>query len=429
MIAQAIENGHAEANQMNLPTTRRLSPENDAVRSLWDIVDLYRRNQLLLPPHQRDFVWSEEKKAGWVRRIRGEYSAVRPVGGIVTYQIQGDPNSPVYINDGSQRIRATLDYLSNARHYGSSEKDAEEVLRDCQMPCQHRHYSTHDDALVDFQLLNFGTHLTAYEFYCGVIAYMDNYDLHWKPFFADMHAHITIACARLASSTAKTHELIHKHMRSNYGMLYRFLSKEKGTTNYRANTSKVSMEEAASDKLIERRLRNLLLDIIGPSKAKDELRIFKRFLDSEIALLETVWDQVKASAGIDPKRGINVTLVRWLLDCAIFRRNNEITIDRWQAFLKTVLMACSGTGQFVDPADQRHKITLSLGAVDKLPAVCKMIGSDFYERPERRRVTNNNGKPGYDESHLVSFAENGNGPTFLEPAGVNRARGKKPVDA
>jgi hypothetical protein len=200
-----------------------LEANSDTIRNLYDIVDQFRRGLLQKPPHQRAFIWPEDKRRDWVDRIR---DSRKPVGVIVTYQVASDGHSPKLLNDGVQRISATLEYLQNPDKYGDDAETAEAYVRTAIMPVQHRVYDHHEDALVDFQQLNLGTHLTALEFCQGILTYMPRHH-QWAPILEEISEIVSFNSNRIVFERYKQNRARkHRNIRHDLALFHRFASNE-----------------------------------------------------------------------------------------------------------------------------------------------------------------------------------------------------------
>lgn len=402
-----------------------INPETDMVTSLFEIVSQYKRGLILKPLHQRSRVWSDEKDHDWVNRLRSDRKIV---GCLLTYQLIDGRPSPVFLNDGLQRTLATLRYLEESHLFGDDHDTAEAYCRKCMMPVQHRHYESHDDALIDFQLVNLGTHLTPYEFNNGILAYMGGDGPFWQGFFQQLHDLLSNTSSRItASRYTVTRPTQHKYYRHDYGLLYRLLSDDKDVSSYNVSAASVDIGETRNRKCIEWLLR-LKLEELGPNKTQAEFKKFEQLIERETALIEELWYK---QLGKEIGTGISDTLYRWLLDCAIWKRNNRIPHAKWEQFARKLLTISDGRSQVITigPDQNAQSYTLSLSALHYLKGICEMIDSDFYSgRTQRRsRRKSSSIRPGFDDSHYLPFSSAGEGPTFGEPGGRNRARGAQPV--
>lgn len=413
-------------SQVTLPGFRvTLEPETDAVRSLWDIVDCYQRKTILKPPHQRDRVWDEDKKSAWVERLR---SGKRPVGVIVTYQINDGHQNPTNLNDGYQRVSATLEYLENPEKYGDSPEDAERIVRSCIMPWQHRHYHDDDEALYDFQALNLGTALTAFEFYKGILTYMPGYS-QWEPIISELHGVVPQNEPRVAMARyAVSREEQHKRWRADFAMFHRFIDGSNTIMDYTVTEQRPRQNPEARQQIVEWQLRETL-KAMPIADGRDKLSGLQRLVDRETALMESIW---YGNLGKNHAIGMSPTLYRWILDVSVWKRNAGINQADWEDFVRRILDVSDGHSQLVcmkDDGRVDRKYTLNLARLTSLKGVCEVIGSNLYSlRPERRTKKIKNLRSGYDESHVLPFSTNGNGETFPEPASRNRSRGARPVE-
>ena len=94
----------------------------DANEPLYNLVDKYKRGLIIVPYHQRDKAWDREKKTNWIKRIKDLQP--RPIGAIATYQLNNGHSTPTYLNDGLQRITASLEYFENSEMYGDNKEIA-----------------------------------------------------------------------------------------------------------------------------------------------------------------------------------------------------------------------------------------------------------------------------------------------------------------
>lgn len=402
-----------------------LESESDRISSLFDIVDRYRRGLLLKPPHQRDFIWTEEKRKAWVDRIRADR---KPVGAIVTYQIRGDKHCPLMINDGIQRTSTTLEYLEHPGKYADTEETAERYCRAVLMPVQHRIYNSREEALEDFQLLNMGTALTAQEFCRGILVYMERYG-QYAPALDRLQESVTLNAASIVVRRyAVNRKIQHRNYRHNLAMFHRFASRAMRPVDYNAGRASITYQELESKNVIEWKVRNLLehMDI---GEVERQVDMFCKLVERETALLMDLWFNVlEKPIGT----GINDTLYRWFLDCAIWKRHNKIPIEHWIDFATKVLRATGGRSQivYIDDSGNQKAYTLATSQLSRLPAVCSVLDSSFYEyaasvKPAKKLHLHS----GFDTSHIEPVALHGDGPTIPEPASINRSRGKAPIQA
>lgn len=404
---------------MSMDAGKRLRPPEDSVMSLYELVSEYDRRGLLVPEHQREFVWSEKQTKAWVDRVI-QSQILRPIGVIVTYQLSD--GSPVFLNDGRQRVHASSLYFSQPEKYGHTKEYAAEVLRSCRVSIQHRHYPTHNDALTDFQLINIGTHLNLQEFCAGIFTYMENYQTMWYPLFQELQEIMAFASARISAKTKKNRNTDAKYLRDNYASFYRFLSKEKTTKSYDVRGNQPDYDKIKGKSVVEWWLRDEF-EKLGPQEVRHQLGVFRGVIERETSLIEEVWGSVSSKGS-----GVSPTLFRWLLACSIWKRNNNIPHYRWEDFVKKVLLGSRGKPEVVSKSDPHHRAVPGLNDLGNIKTVCGVIDSDLWETARIKRVSKKSmARPGYDSSHVLPLFQHGEGETVFESAGRNRARGGEPI--
>lgn len=398
--------------------------EDNTNRSLLEVTNNYLRGKWILAPHQREFVWGQRNIKDWIALIK---TTARPEGCIVTYQIHDGTPSPVYINDGSQRIRATLQYLQNPELYGDSSEQAERSIDAVNVSCQHRHYPNQIVAVDRFQKLNKGTHLTPLEFNAGRLIYMPGYADTWEPLLRRVNSRMLATQSRVCRQVATERAREHKWQRDVYGTLARFLGEVKEASRIDvANTKKPSGE------LVEDRLRNALQKLT-PVNADTAIRRFESFLDMEVALVEQIWYREMRHNLSNP---INTTLFRWILALGVYRRNNQIPESAWEGFLRLLLEKSRGTSDVFAPERPERdgkipRANVRLNDLSRLRKIQLIIGYDLMAKAPSRTRTQKRipMKTGNHASHIEPVSVSGDGPVIVEPAYRNLSRGAKAMTA
>lgn len=402
-----------------------LDDPQDYTASLYEVVDNYRRNLWIKPEHQRDFVWGDEKVKAWIDRLAlaVQERPRKPVGVIVTYQLNDGNPSPTFINDGSQRIRATLQVLQEPATFGYDIEKAEAIIRAIRIPVQHRWYADQDAALEDFQLLNMGTSLTPREMCKGILANHPQYRLGWEPLFEQLHSTMRTIGGGLVQESGDNRRQKHKFERHDFSLIVRWLSLEV-LVDYRSVAAmELRKQQIDNNEVIEADLRRVC-DGYKMEDLRREIGLLVGHIQRQTALYREVWEQVRPELG----KAISPTLFRWLMDISIWVRKAQIPTGEWELFVRALLNHTQGTSVVQDPNDMRNRVTLALGSVGKLKSVCAIIGSPLYAGKQHRRTRKVAALPGFDQSHVQPFATHGDGPTVLESAARNRARGAKPID-
>jgi len=412
---------------LNGNTAIVLAEPRDMERPLFDVVMEFERKMLLKPAHQREFVWERTKVQAWIDRlaIATQDWARKPVGAIVTYQINDGKPSPRFINDGSQRIMATARVLQDPASYGYTYEQVEEILRAISIPVQHRWYKNEDDALVDFQLLNMGTSLTPREMCKGILTNHPAYRDVWGKLFQRVHETMqSLPGGLIRNSRNGNRELSHRFERHDLSLIVRWFADGTLTDHREVSSSKLRKEQLDAKQTVENQLRD-----VCSKQSSEELRreidLLIGHIEREVALYRAVWDEVRQS---NLGAALSATVFRWLLDISIWARKNRISRADWEAFVHDLLAFTQGTAVVQDKNNTRTRATLALGSVGKLKTVCRIINSDLYVGKAPRKRSQKPVLPGFDESHVDPFVTHGNGPTVIEPASRNRARGARSIE-
>ena len=307
-----------------------------------------------------------------------------------------------------------MSYLKDPEKYGDSLEQAENSIRGCSMPVQHRIYSSHGDALIDFQEINEGTSLTPLEFHRGILTYMDGYDHKWKPLFDEMDEILLSNESKVIGRKSSKREAQHKYQRDNFALLYRFISCDKKSSDFPVGTAQLNEKDP-----IEAKLKDLILQNSSLFNS-DKMKKFKGQIERDTASIEEAWGDRRQQIGIQ------VNLYRFLLHCGIYRYNNNIVIALWEEFLKKILDNTNGLN--IVTGEGRDRKHISLGSLSRLPGICRILDSKFFN-PEKSYREKSDGRirAGYDRSHMDPFSVVGEGETISEPASRNRARGAKSI--
>jgi hypothetical protein len=436
---QTIQNKDQTSLFPHLVEKRRLSSGEDVfslgqreIMTLWSAVDDYRHGKLILPPHQRDISWSDQQQAEYVQTICSDST---PPGCFEIYQLrtEGGRLSANYLNDGSQRLRTAKDFLDNPDKYGVTKEDAEYILRNTSYPYTKKIHASHQEALLRFQIVNNNLPLTPYQMSIGEIAYCQGNDRYedWLKLVRDLHAEVLLQAQRIAIKSmpnrkSKTYlKDLHRWQRHDLSLFLRHLMNERAMVDYRPG-----------DKGDLGRLRGnypekqLAVEFqkVGLVGAREELEKMSRILKDETALIENAWNEVRGSPG----RGIDIVVVRWLYDVAIWRRNNKISAIHWNDFLKNFLKVSQGGASIVvrDASQSSPKrLSITISRVATIQEVCSKLKLDFLDKAfQKRQPQNVRLKEGWHHSHVQPFSSHGEGDIFDEPASLNLARGAQPVN-
>lgn len=403
-----------------------LDEPQDVSVKLYSLIDEFKSKVLLLPDHQREFVWNDDKVKAWIDRLAlaTQERPRKPVGVIVTYQINDGKPSPKFINDGSQRIRASEQVLDNPGAYGYDAETVRAILNGIIIPVQHRWYTSQDEALQDFQLLNMGTSLTVREMCKGILSNHPQYRTVWQALFEKVRDAMHTTAGGLVSGRRELNrEQRHKLERHDFVLIVRWLSGESGFVDRRSVAAqKLNTGQLAANQVIESELRRLC-ESRNPTELRREIDLLVQHIYRESAIIRDVWESIRPQAG----SALSPTNFRWLIEVSIWKRMSGVSVEEWEKFLRLELTHTKGAAVIQNPNDIRDRVTLGLGALGALHRVCKIIGSQLYEGKPSRFRDRTPILAGFDHSHIKPFVSHGNGPTIPEPASKNRARGAQEI--
>jgi len=403
--------------------TYPLESDNARLRSLFELTERYERGELIPPPHQRKARWNTEKKKGYVKRVRQSRlqpsKSSRPPGGFETYQIITQPKN-IYLNDGNNRLTALVEYLANALEYGDSTEEAINILRSIEVAVNHHHYEDHLQAHFDFVLVNAGEMATPYEQCKGFLVYFeeglppDVYEELWQ----DLHNIIpTIGSVIIAKPPSST-KLKHKNLRHDYSLFYRYVSGEKETSSHGIYSISLSANDLENSNFLESKLRKYVSEKTIEDLRQD-IKNFRRTIELETATITEIWNGIRKKNNLYLSR----SCYRWILDVAIWKKHNKIPNQLWVEFLKCLLNETQGKAMIPNVHNPSRYRLLSVSDLAILKTVCDMIGSNLYYWEKSKPPSDDRIKPGYDQSHIDPDEPK----TIIEPAGSNRARGKKHI--
>lgn len=412
-----------------------LEPEQDHSVNLLMLIQQYKDGTLKAPEHQRDAnAWAKTKQNAYIQRIR---NGIRSIGCFVTYEIiNGD--GITYINDGLQRLTAALRYHDYHEEYGDSLKIAVDVLKKYSVTKQHRWYPDHVTAMADFQAINIGTALDAYEFGHGHLGYANGWQTTWASRFNQWHQEMNMAFSALSSipeserAKQKKQKLLH-----NYGLLIRHVTKDRRVSSFRditANKPKPELFEAKQS--VFQRVA-AWLDLSSHTQIEDGMKETLNAYKLDIAAIREAFYRNPFPNGIAKSNAHKVPFViaLHLLEIGVFARNIGKYPAPYIQFLDDFMKRYDGISRVIGTNGYSRHVGAS---INHLREECQLINSSFYEgmrndsrseEPVKRATTK---KPplfaGNDYSHVNPYSTHGDGPTFPELASINRSRGAKPVE-
>lgn len=400
-----------------------------APMSLLDLCRHIDKGRIVYPPHQRGEAWTARKIRDWITDIR----AHQPMDGVImTYTLKGNEDGIRYLNDGGQRMRATLRYYHNPEAYHDTPEVAETVLLETYVTVQHRVCEDWNEAYKRFVRINYGTNMTAYEAATGIFTRLSGYEAQWRPFFDRLHSLIHAGLTRMIGKTSShSRKTQHKFWRDDYGLFFRFVTGDTTLTDYATSKSELTPTEILTGStLIEHKLAREL-ERLGRAGADAELIRFERALVEELALAESLWWRFQNERGLARSETPNLSFLRWVLNIGIFRRVANIDLAKYQEYLWAVICNSSGGSTVFNPQAPRRKVVLAIGSLSKLRDIDQILGLSLVGVTERTGYNRNQKRPallpGHEHSHIMPVSTHGEGPTISEPAVLNRKRGAQPM--
>lgn len=400
-----------------------------SVRTLLQLVNDYKDGYLRLPAHQRELSWSFNKQLQYIETICSDGA---PPGSFEIYTVvRGNDESAQFLNDGAQRLLTACALMAAPERFGLTVDTVEFILRNTEYVVRLKKHRSHKEALERFQKVNSNVPLTPYQFTRGTIIYCmgDQFGGEWEKWLDALHEGVDRS---LVSITNRRHEynpksqnavvLTHKSYRQTTSMFLRFISNDTAGEEYGTNTGVLKPQAEFFEMRLATHLRAIGLDDAWKKQAS-----FHRLITDETAVIREIWEMVEK-----PERvSIRSATVRWLWDLSILRRNRRVPTEPWIDFITKLLRHNLGaTEVFTTRTDGRAKrISLSFGRLRMFYLVAEVIGSDlakWFDNPRRR--PSRRLEDGFQYSHIMPYAKEGNGPVVAEPAMVNMARGAKPID-
>lgn len=159
------------------------------------------KKSLVLPLHQRNDAWPEDRIQEWHERIK--LGGFIP-GLITTYRLKDEDRlkDPSKLNDGAQQV---IFQLEKFKDKCASDKEFEDYLRECKITQQDVIYDDMQEAIKEFFALNAkGTTCTPFELTKGIfVSKLSSYEIIWAPIFSELHEIISACLTRVGCKLEK----------------------------------------------------------------------------------------------------------------------------------------------------------------------------------------------------------------------------------
>lgn len=394
-------------------------PQNSRDKTLNDMVNLLRRENLKIPKFQRDFCWAKSQVHDWIESVKDQ----KAIGVIVTYQLKGGGDT--YLADGLQRLTATKYFIDDPSHYGF-EFSTEQAIAYCEsfdITVQHRIYNSHEEAMIAFRKLNSGTSLVRGEFFAGEIALIpDVGDIITKRIPDIIKKYESIITKKPTRGRSANDKLL----RDCYAIFLQYISKTTSTSFWDSGTSSTSSKKIPVEQELARFIKE---EKIKTQRLNDYIDDFDRFIAGLVASVGQILEEV-GGKGL----AINNTVMRWYFHLSVWRKNSNRPYQPYRNLVCDIFKyqldkygEIRSKFSIVGKNEKEEDVVLQLGNLD-LSRICRVFNSELYDGSMMKRKKSN-AAPGYHASHIEPFSQLGDGPTFPEPAPDNISRGAKPVQS
>ena len=399
-------------------------------------------DRIVIPTHQRESRWSMNRHKAWWKDINTVSQCNKSTieGTVILYRtrlehIEAEKGAkiPVKINDGSQRTLHSIKKYIDQETAGG--RDPWPVLDRVKINVQYIIYKDENEAYERFLAINAsGTGATPFELSKGIITGNFNdkeYMCIWEPKLNQLHNILSFNFMRVCGETDNDPSTlddqskvgkIHKRMRDDYGLFYRFISGDTSQRNYKTSASLYTPEDVkqAIENDLVKQFKNYEVEGI-----KTQLNKFNTFITNRCTQYEQYFKQNVSNGAHTP----SVTNLRWWLNFSIYAKNKNISNKSIATILEAYMKKSLGktTLQYVGKDGTPSNTNTQVGNLSSLSTVIKVIGLKTTildgEIPKKRKKGPKL-KPGYHNSHVTAHSNNGE-ITIPENAVDNLSRSNK----
>lgn len=135
------------------------------------ITEQVKRGEISIPVWQRGNHWTKKNREEFMGYIKDlDYRGRDLLTTIITCQLEKEEYRNCYLLDGNQRIRAIIESLR-----GDNDLIIKKAVESVCANVSHRNYYDHEEAAMEYQLVNKGTHLTDYDYHKIPLTQLDNW--------------------------------------------------------------------------------------------------------------------------------------------------------------------------------------------------------------------------------------------------------------
>lgn len=377
-----------------------------STRFVKDIVADYRSKELVEPDYQREYVWSAKQAKHFLARTK-EIGHV--LGVVTTYRLEGGATN--FLQDGLQRITTLMRAIDRPSDYGLTKDDVD-YIKSAQVSQQSMTYPSHDQARMDFQHLNSGVGLIPYEKYRGDLESDDVGKLLYETLRTKVRE-LSVDMAGVSRSTEDARKKAGQLHRNSLGLFYQYATRHKDMRLY-------AKSERNLDDQVERRVRQWLDD-----NAQD----WRLKVDGFVRSLERINAILREKTKAHDARRWDMTAVRALYAASCHCRNIGCPTDAFNSLVDWFIASNGNRRTWaarfeIEVSGEPVVIRMDQVSLKWLERVPTSGGPEIVAQKRTKRIT---ARAGYDESHVTPHADGGT-ETVIEPATMNRARGRNPIE-
>jgi hypothetical protein len=407
--------------------------------SLLEFIELYdngKTGRIRIPDHQRGDCWPQDRRKAWIEDIRT--MSLAP-GMFVCYQLGDD--GTWWLNDGQQRLLATLHYYHNHEAYHDNIDTARERLRNCRQGLVVSNCETIEQAMIEFAKYQQITPMTRYESGAGSIKSDKMHKTIWERRIDQLNDIVWNAQARLTKrqnrdeATIAGRKRLHDNYRHHMALFLNYINEELKTYDVTTHAP-YTPNEIIDGLYLEKKFINKL-NAMGALEFDQVLKRFERFIDNTTSLLADAWKDCISSGDVrfdkqdNPIETLLVQMFRFALDIAIWAKVHNRKSKRLLAFYRDILSESKGKNNFLNARTNTTAISWreDSGAA-KIREIAHHLESDFFDVDDPKRLVRNTSQihKGNDLSHINDFSNNGEGDVIIEPTSINRSRGANPIE-
>lgn len=391
--------------------------------TLFDLQRKFAKNLILTPEWQRGDAWDARKKEEFRRTVMEKAKKGKDIlSGCVLLYYTKDNEAIPYISDGLQRTRNSRKiYECLSKEIG--EDKAEQIMASVSVPVLEMLYEDDEEAKMEFRRINQGTPLTPKEEARTILTDLPSYKEWDEKVFRPLHEAVNSSMSLFGVKRSQSRNKQHMAERDNLAMFLRYLTQDKDAKSYDTKLTDIDNPQKRKN-IIEQKLVDFLSNV-GIDSASSSVSAFKGLLDDEAQFAKSIWDKIPKDKWSETIQTITESCFSNVIHMAILRRNNDIPVDKYKAFIEKFMTASRGTSN-VRFEDSGYEV-LSRGDLSRLPRLQMRLNCIMHDivsvDVKRKKRKTNQLIPGFHASHKTPFSKTGEGATTPKTAIQNLSDG------